>query len=78
MDRGTWWATLHGVAKSGTRLSDFTFTIFPNNGFNRHLLMIDCKIYRGDSHPLLYTAYSCPPPNFICLKSNVLCDDIRR
>ena len=22
MDRGTWWATIHGVAKSQTRLSD--------------------------------------------------------
>ena len=26
MDRGAWWATVHGVAKSRTRLSDFTFT----------------------------------------------------
>ena len=26
MDRGTWEATVHGVAKSQTRLSDFTFT----------------------------------------------------
>ena len=25
-DRGAWWATVHGVAKSWTRLSDFTFT----------------------------------------------------
>ena len=23
MDRGAWWATVHGVAKSRTRLSDF-------------------------------------------------------
>ena len=23
MDRGAWWATIHGVAKSQTRLSDF-------------------------------------------------------
>ena len=28
MDREAWWATVHGVAKSGTRLSDFTFTFF--------------------------------------------------
>ena len=27
MDRGAWWAAVHGVAKSRTRLSDFTFTI---------------------------------------------------
>ena len=26
MDRGAWWATVHGVSKSRTRLSDFTFT----------------------------------------------------
>ena len=26
MDGGAWWATVHGVAKSGTQLSDFTFT----------------------------------------------------
>ena len=26
MERGAWWATVHGVAKSWTRLSDFTFT----------------------------------------------------
>ena len=25
-DGGTWWAAVHGVAKSRTRLSDFTFT----------------------------------------------------
>ena len=25
MDRGAWWATVHGFAKSRTRLSDFTF-----------------------------------------------------
>ena len=28
MDRGAWWAAVHAVAKSRTRLSDFTFT-FP-------------------------------------------------
>ena len=28
MDGGAWWATVHGVEKRGTRLSDFTFTFF--------------------------------------------------
>ena len=28
MDGGTWWAAVHGVAKSQTRLSDFTFTFY--------------------------------------------------
>ena len=26
MDGGAWWATVHGIAKSQTQLSDFTFT----------------------------------------------------
>ena len=26
MDRGAWWAAVHGVAQSWTRLSDFPFT----------------------------------------------------
>ena len=26
MDGGAWWAAVHEVAKSRTRLSDFTFT----------------------------------------------------
>ena len=26
MDGGAWWAAVHGVAKSRTRLNDFTFT----------------------------------------------------
>ena len=30
MDGGAWWASVHGVSKSRTRLSDFTFTFhFP-------------------------------------------------
>ena len=26
MDRGAWWAAVHGVTEGQTRLSDFTFT----------------------------------------------------
>ena len=28
MDGGAWWAAVHGIAKSRTRLSDFTFTFY--------------------------------------------------
>ena len=39
MDRGAWWATVHGVTKSRTRLSDFTFQeIFPTQVLNPHPL----------------------------------------
>ena len=30
MDGGAWWATVHGVAKSQTRLSDFTYSLCNN------------------------------------------------
>ena len=32
MDGGAWWATVHGVAKSWTQLSDFTFRCVPAPG----------------------------------------------
>ena len=27
MDRGAWWPTVHGVAKSWTQLSDYTYLL---------------------------------------------------
>ena len=50
MDGEAWWATVHGVAKSQTRLSDFTslhFTSLSDPGINSHLL--HCQV---DSLPL--------------------------
>ena len=37
MDGGAWWATIYGVAKSGTRLNDFTFSPFCASRFLSHL-----------------------------------------
>ena len=34
MDRGAWWATVHGVTKSRTRLSDYTR---PHTGISARL-----------------------------------------
>ena len=33
MDREAWWATVHGVAKSQTQLSDFTYLLENKMGF---------------------------------------------
>ena len=41
MDRGTWWATVHGLSKSRTRLSDFTFT------FHFHALEKEMATHSG-------------------------------
>ena len=41
MDGGAWWATIHGVAKSRTRLSDFTFT------FHFHALEKEMATHSG-------------------------------
>ena len=36
MDRGAWWAAVHGVTTSWTRLRDFTFT-FHFNGLEKEM-----------------------------------------
>ena len=41
MDRGAWWAAVHGVAMSRTRLSDFTFT------FHLHALEKEMAAHSG-------------------------------
>ena len=41
MGRGAWWAAVHGVAKSRTRLSDFTFT------FHFHALEKEMAAHSG-------------------------------
>ena len=38
MDGGAWWATVHRIAKSQTRLSDFTFTFTLRLCFAFHVL----------------------------------------
>ena len=35
MDRGGWWATVHGVAKSQTRLSDNLFTKLTQGAYSK-------------------------------------------
>ena len=40
MDRGAWWATVHGVAKSQTRRSDFTMDTLS--------LTKEARIYNGE------------------------------
>ena len=40
MDRGAWWATVHGFAKSRTQLSDFHFCLqlgFPYSSVGKNL-----------------------------------------
>ena len=39
MDGGAWWAAIHGITKSRTQLSDFTFT------FHVHALEKDMSTY---------------------------------
>ena len=64
MDGGAWYATVYGVAKSWTRLSDFTFSFFclelwpsnmPGDALSETLFMALC------SHP----SPGMPPPTFL-------------
>ena len=58
MDGGAWWAAVHGVAKSGTQVSDFTFT-FPFHALEKematHSSVLGWRIPgTGESGGLLY------------------------
>ena len=47
MDGGAWWAAVHGVTKSRTRLSDFTFTFHCRaleKEMATHFSVLDCRI----------------------------------
>jgi len=47
LDRGAWWAAVHGVAKGWTWLSDFTFTFhFPalEKEMATHSSVLACRI----------------------------------
>ena len=37
MDGGAWWATIHGVSKSQTRLSEFTFFLSCGSSVPNHI-----------------------------------------
>ena len=42
-DRGAWWATVHGVTKSQTQLSDFTF-IFHFDALEKEMATHSCVL----------------------------------
>ena len=47
MDGGAWWAAVHGVAKSWTRLSDFTLTFHFHaleKAMATHSSVLTCRI----------------------------------
>ena len=46
MDRGAYWATVHGIAKSRTQLSDFTFTLV---SFQRVTQLVCTLLHKSDT-----------------------------
>ena len=63
MDRGTWWAAVHGVTKSRTRLSDFNFT-FPFQYVQISLVLKELPRHtcngEGDGTPFQYSCLENP------------------
>ena len=54
MDGGAWWATVHGVAKSQTRVSNFTFTftnLVSTFVFRFHLFVSGLSVPQLILHP---------------------------
>ena len=64
VDGGAWWATVHGVPKSRTRLSDFTFT-FTFHYFWSHLI----------SNKLIHNKINVPQPPTVIIKYDLQIQD---
>ena len=62
MDGGAWWATVHGVAKSRTWLSHFTFTFIPNTVC---LIPLPSPPLCPHVHSSCLPLYPCPVNRFI-------------
>ena len=61
MDGGVWWATVHGVGTSRTRLSDYTFTFtFSNAGDPGSIPGLGRSPGEGDGNPLQYSCLENP------------------
>ena len=60
MDRGAWWATIHGVAKSWTRLSDFC----ARDGVSRE---VPCSALKGETVPDSLPATPKSPPTLMSM-----------
>ena len=68
MDGGAWWATVHGVTKSQTRLSNFTFFHFASwkksyDQPRQHILKlyIESESEVTQSCPTLWDPMDCSP-----------------
>ena len=48
MDRGTWWATVHGVAKSWTWLTDKHSSIWKETFWTHSYILIETKVTHYD------------------------------
>ena len=78
MDGGAWWAAVHGVAKSRTRLSDFTFT------FHCHALEKEMATHSsglawrvpGMGEPVGYSPWGCKESNMTEVISSSRCSSI--
>ena len=51
MDGGAWWATVHGVAKSRTRLSDFTYTYTLLSKYKKQVGGLGCSVTKSTVIP---------------------------
>ena len=77
MDGGAWWATVHGVAKSRTRLSDLTFNFSTLVKINKNWAVFTLSLQEdsslgGDGGRLLDN-FTTPPSTYSKTPSNCVC-----
>ena len=57
MDRGPWWAAVHGVAKSRAQLSDYHTT---HDALWRHKYLLAPSVGEGNGTPIQYSCLENP------------------
>ena len=66
MDRAAWWAIIHGVAESWTRLSNFTFTLFHFHT-QSHYTPTQMYVIEMNYNQLYYNHFFSPRNSFVAI-----------
>ena len=69
MDGGAWWATVHGVAESRTRLSDFTHSLAQL----RNRMLLNVSMHVSDSLQPHVCVLSLQPQTWHCSSTPSQC-----
>ena len=68
MDRGAWWVTFHGIAKSQTGLNDYTFPFLPSHphSYSFNPIFLSHLSFYGQTYGKRHILPFSPLPHILC------------